>query len=80
MKQKKNNTKKMFHFGKSKINNTFILKEHNNDATDVNFMITSTKLYILVATLSINNNVKFLENLKGKNSKEQFLGINIGHK
>ena len=70
----------MLHFGNSKINSTFILKEHNNDATDVNFMITSTKLFILVATLSINNNVKFLENLKGKNSKEQFLGINIGHK
>ena len=26
-------------------------------------MITSTKLYVLVVTLAINNNIKFLENL-----------------
>ena len=26
-------------------------------------MITSTKLYVLVVTLTINNNIKFLENL-----------------
>ena len=27
-------------------------------------MINYTKLYVLVATLSINNNTKFLENIK----------------
>ena len=28
------------------------------------FQITSSKLYVLIVTLSINNNIKFLENIK----------------
>ena len=32
--------------------------------TTVNFMIISTKLYVLVVTLSLNHNIKFLENIK----------------
>ena len=31
---------------------------------EVNFMITSNTLYILVVTLSISDSIKFLENLK----------------
>ena len=31
---------------------------------ETKFMITSTKLYIPVVTLSINGNIKFLENIK----------------
>ena len=40
------------------------LIEHHNNITGVNFMITSTKLYFSVVTLSIYNNTQFLENLK----------------
>ena len=32
--------------------------------TTVNFMIISTKLYVPVVTLSLNHNIKFLENIK----------------
>ena len=38
-----------------------VLIEHYNIITGVNSMITSTKLYIPVATLSINDNIKFLK-------------------
>ena len=38
--------------------------EHHNKTTGVNFMITSTKRSVLAVTLSINNNIKFLEDLK----------------
>ena len=38
--------------------------EHYNNITGVSFMITSTKFYVLVVTLSINDNIKFLENIK----------------
>ena len=38
--------------------------EQNNNITGVNFMITSTNLYVLVVTLSFNDNIKFLENIK----------------
>ena len=34
------------------------------EATNVTFQINSTKLYVSVVTLSINGNIKFLENLK----------------
>ena len=37
--------------------------EHHDNLTAVNFMITSTKRYIPVFTLSIND-IKFLENIK----------------
>ena len=36
----------------------------NNNITSLNFAITSTKLYVPVFTLSINDNIKFLENIK----------------
>ena len=39
-----------------------VLTEHNN-ITEVNFMITSTKRYVPVVTLSINDNIKLLQNL-----------------
>ena len=41
-----------------------ILIEHHNNITEVNFMITSAVLYVPVVTLSVNDNVKFLENIK----------------
>ena len=40
------------------------LIEQNNNITGVNFVITRTKLYVPVVTLSINDNIKFLENIK----------------
>ena len=40
------------------------LIEQNNNITDVKLFITSTKLFVTVVTLSINDNVKFLENVK----------------
>ena len=36
----------------------------NNHIIGVSFIITSTKLYVPVFTLSINGNIKFLENIK----------------
>ena len=41
-----------------------VLIEQHNDITGVNVMITSTELYIPVVTLSINDNITFLEKLK----------------
>ena len=41
-----------------------VLIEHHNNITGVNFMITSTKLDVPVGTLPINDNTKFLENIK----------------
>ena len=38
--------------------------EHHNNITVVNFMISSTKLYVPVVTLSIDDNIKLLENIK----------------
>ena len=38
--------------------------EHYNNITEANFVITSTKLYVPVVTFSINDNIKFLENIK----------------
>ena len=40
------------------------LIEQNNNTTGVNFMIAITKIYVPVVTLSINDNIKFLENIK----------------
>ena len=34
------------------------------EATNATCQINNTKLYVLVVTLSINNNIKFSENLK----------------
>ena len=41
-----------------------VLIEQNNNITGFNFMIISTKRYASVVTLSINGNVKFLENIR----------------
>ena len=41
-----------------------VLIEQNNYITGVNFVITSTKFYVPVVTLSINDNFKNLENIK----------------
>ena len=41
-----------------------VLIEQNNNITGANFVITSTKLYVPVVMLSINDNIKFLENIK----------------
>ena len=38
--------------------------EHHNIETGVNFRISSTKIYAKVVTLSINDKIKFLENIK----------------
>ena len=42
---------------------TVLIERHDN-ITGANFMITSTRLYIPVVTLSFNDNIKFLENIK----------------
>ena len=42
----------------------YILIQHHDNIAGVNFVITSTKLYFPVVTLSINDNIKFLENIK----------------
>ena len=36
----------------------------NNHIIGVSFIITNTKLYVPVFTLSIHGNIKFLENIK----------------
>ena len=41
-----------------------VLIEHYNNITGVNFMITSTKLYVPVVILLINDNTNFLENIE----------------
>ena len=41
-----------------------VLIEHHNNIIEMDFMITSTKLYVPVVTLSINDNIKFSEHLK----------------
>ena len=46
--------------------------EHHNDITRVRFMITSTKICIVVANLSISDNIKLLEILKQKFTKTIF--------
>ena len=40
-----------------------VLIEQNNNIIRLNFMITSTKLYVPVFTLSVNDNINFLENI-----------------
>ena len=40
-----------------------VLIKHHNNITGVIFIITSTKIYVPVVTLSINDNIKFLENI-----------------
>ena len=42
----------------------FVLIEKNDNITGANFTVTTIKLYVPVVTLSINDNIKFLENMK----------------
>ena len=41
-----------------------VLIEKNINIAGVNFVTTSTKLYVPIVTLSINDNIKFVENIK----------------
>ena len=41
-----------------------VLVDNNNNITGIDFKITSTKFYVTVFTLLINDNITFLENLK----------------
>ena len=41
-----------------------VLIEHHDNITGVTFKITSIKLYVPDVTLLINDNIKFLENIK----------------
>ena len=45
--------------------NCVLIKEDNH-ITGVSFTISSSKLYVPVVTLSVNDNTKFLENIKQK--------------
>ena len=38
-----------------------VLREHHNNITGVNFLITSSKLYVPIAVLLINDNINVLE-------------------
>ena len=38
--------------------------ERSNNITGVKFMITNTKLYVPIIAFSLNDNIKFLENIK----------------
>ena len=49
-----------------------VLIEQNNNIADANFVITSTKLYVPFVTLSINDNIKFLKNIKQRFKKTIF--------
>ena len=41
-----------------------VLSEHHNSITGATFQINNTKLYVPVVILSINDSIKFLENIK----------------
>ena len=41
-----------------------VLIGQNNNITDMNFVITCSKLYVPIVNLYINDNIKFLENIK----------------
>ena len=41
-----------------------ILIEHHNNITGAKFQINNAKIYVPVVTLSINDNIKFLEIIK----------------
>ena len=42
----------------------YVLIEEDDKITGANFTITSTSLYLPVVTFSINDNIKYLENIK----------------
>ena len=41
-----------------------VLSQHHNNITGTTFQINNVKLYVSVVTLSINDNIKFLGNIK----------------
>ena len=41
-----------------------LLMEEDDSITGASFTITSTKIYVPIVTFSMNNNIKFLENIK----------------
>ena len=41
-----------------------VLSEHHNHIAGATFQISNAKLYVPVVTLSINDNINFLENIK----------------
>ena len=43
-----------------------VLRKEDDHISGVGYIITSPKLYVLVVTLSVNNNMKILENIKHK--------------
>ena len=47
-----------------KCSRNYVLIEHDNHIIGVGFIITSAKFDVPVVTLSINNNIKSLENMK----------------
>ena len=56
-----------------------VLIAENNNITGVNFVITSTKLYVPGVTLSINDNSIF-QKISSKDLKEQFFETNTNLK
>ena len=50
-----------------------VLIEHYKNITGVDFQITSTKRYVAVVALSINDNINFLEHLKQEFRRTVFL-------
>ena len=42
----------------------YVLTEQNNNIAGVNFVVTNTKLYASVVTLSIDDNTKLLKTIK----------------
>ena len=49
-----------------------VLTEHHYNITGVSYKITSSKFHVSAVTLSINDNIKVLENLKRKFKKTIF--------
>ena len=51
----------------------YVLIEYHSNITGVSFTITSTKFYATVVTLSINDKIKYLENLNQEFKENNFL-------
>ena len=49
-----------------------VLQERHNNITGVNFMVISTKLYVPVFSLPIDDNIKILENIKQAFKRKTF--------
>ena len=50
-----------------------VLSKDDDNITGVSFMNTSAKRFVPIVTFSINNNIQFLENIKQRFKKENFL-------